>query len=195
MKPTTFIFIRHGEVHNPKKILYGRQGRFALSHKGKQEAEAAGRKLVSRAISQIIASPMLRTRQTSKIIGNIIGVKPRYSRLLIEVRTIFEKISLTEYHGKIQVNLYSEEFVKKGQESVREIAERMIKFVKLKARQYPGKTVLVVSHGDPILILKAVSINREFSWNYKRNNYLKTAEFMVVKYSQGIYEWEGNENR
>ena len=195
MKPTTFIFIRHGEVHNPKKILYGRQGRFNLSDKGKQEAEAAGRKLISRGINMIIASPMLRTRQTAKIIGNIIGVKPRYSGLLIEVRTIFEKISLAEYHGKIQVNLYSEEFVKKGQESVEEIAKRMIKFVKQKARQYPGKTVLVVSHGDPILILKAVSINREFSWNYKRSNYLKTAEFMAVKYSQGIYEWEGNENR
>jgi len=150
---------------------------------------------MSRSISLIIASPMLRTRQTAKVIGDIIGVKPRYSRLLLEVRTIFEKISLAEYHEKIQVNLYSEEFVSKGQEPVEEIASRMMKFVKQKARQYPGKTILVVSHGDPILILKAVSINREFSWNYKRSNYLKTGEFMALKYSQGVYEWEENDNQ
>jgi len=57
--------VRHGEVHNPQKILYGRLPRFGLSANGRRQAQAAGRFLSRLPIQAVYSSPMLRARQTA----------------------------------------------------------------------------------------------------------------------------------
>ncbi|KKS98715.1 MAG: phosphoglycerate mutase [Candidatus Gottesmanbacteria bacterium GW2011_GWA2_43_14] len=186
--------MRHGEVHNPKRVLYGRQPRFGLSEKGRREAMLAASKLKKKDIDRIFTSPLLRTRQTGAIIAGTVGVKPRISGLLVEVDTIFENIPLTYYHEKIQTVLYAEENIKKGQESISVIAARMQRFVKRIAKKYPGEKILVVSHGDPIMIFNAYSRNKEFTWNFKRKHYLKTGCFLTVKIRDNLYKWEDEES-
>lgn len=179
---TFFYFIRHGEVYNPKKILYGRLPNFSLSQNGKGKIEDAANYFKNKKIDVLYASPLLRARQTAGILGNTLGRKVRFSRLLIEVKLIFEGISLERYKKEIQPLLYTGKYIKKGQESIEEIRKRMMKFIAITAKKFPGKTILVVSHGDPITILKAESCKQEFTWEYKNANYLQAGEWIKFAY-------------
>jgi len=62
--------IRHGDVFNPKGLIYGRLPGFKLSETGIKEAKEAGKYLDSLGAKPeiIITSPLLRTVQTAKII-------------------------------------------------------------------------------------------------------------------------------
>lgn len=187
---TTIIFLRHGEVDNRKGILYGRLPKFKLSQAGREKIQAVSRELKSKyIISKIYTSPMLRAKQTAEIIAKNFNLKPKISQLIIEVKLIFEGISVQEYKEKIQYRLYSKDYVKRGQESIKEIADRMLKFVDIIRKRHPGEAILVVSHGDPIMILKAVTSDILFTWEYKKNNYLKTGEKVILEINKNDLRW------
>jgi broad specificity phosphatase PhoE len=189
MSEITAYFIRHGEVYNPKRILYGRLPGFPLSEKGRSEAGQAADKLKNRGIKKIYTSPLLRARQTSDIIGKKLNLKTAKSLYLTELRMIFQGMDADEYKVKIQPYLFSPEYVKKGQESVDETFIRMSRFFDNIVRNNKDKTVLIVSHGDPISIFVAKTSGREFTWNYKKSHYLKTAHFIRLEYKNGVYKW------
>ena len=65
---TTISFIRHGMVHNPERIIYGRLPRFRLSEEGMEDARRAAAALKNIPLQAIYCSPLLRTRQTAKAI-------------------------------------------------------------------------------------------------------------------------------
>ncbi len=179
---TTIYIIRHGEVHNPNNILYGRLPGFQLSTAGEKSIEKQAYDFQDKKIDMIFSSPMLRARQTAKIIGSLINIKPKKSYLLSEVNLIFAGMDGIKYKNEIQPFLYSDENIKKGQESIEGVWKRMKKFVVLMHEMYKGKNILAVSHGDPILILKAKATNQNFSWEYKRNNYLKTGTWIKLTF-------------
>ena len=180
MKNTAIIFLRHGEVHNPGKILYARSPRFKISDNGIIQVKNAIAGLKKYQINRIYSSPLLRTRQTANIISRVFGLDIKISLLLNEVDTIFQGIPLKKYKNFIQPKQYDSHYVKKGSESINEISNRMLKFVSFIKRKHPKELVLAVSHGDPIVILKSVIEGKKFTWNYKIENYLKTADFLVV---------------
>ncbi len=175
---TIIYFIRHGEVHNPNNILYGRLPGYPLSIEGKKHIKIQAGYFKDKKIDIIFSSPLLRARQTAKIIGGVVNIKPKISYLLSEVRLIFQGMDGRKYKSEIQPFLYTDKYVKEGQESISEIWQRMEKFIKLMHKMYKGKNILAVSHGDPILILKAIVTNSEFTWEYKRDNYLKTGTWI-----------------
>ena len=79
------IFIRHGEVENPKDIYYVNVPGYRLSNKGKKQAEETGEYLKSQNFNyEIISSPLLRARQTAEIISKVISVKINFDDLLYE---------------------------------------------------------------------------------------------------------------
>ena len=59
--------LRHGHVHNPDKVLYGRLPEFRLSDTGEAMAQAAADHLVAARVpvTRIVASPLLRAQQTA----------------------------------------------------------------------------------------------------------------------------------
>ena len=67
------IFLRHGEVRNPKDILYYNIPGYELSEKGIKQAEHIAEKLKKDfKIEKIISSPLLRARQTSQIVNKML---------------------------------------------------------------------------------------------------------------------------
>ena len=67
------IFLRHGEVKNPKDILYYNIPGYGLSKKGIKQAKHVAEKLKKDyKIEKIISSPLLRARQTSEIVNNVL---------------------------------------------------------------------------------------------------------------------------
>jgi len=102
---TTIYLMRHGQVHNPTNVLYGRRPGFALSEAGIQQAHAAGRCLADHTVSAIYSSPMERARQTAEIVASYhSAVDPRVDRRLIEVATPYEGRPIAEPAAMVQVS-------------------------------------------------------------------------------------------
>jgi broad specificity phosphatase PhoE len=55
--------------------------------------------------------------------------------------------------------------------------------------EYKGKTIAVVSHGDPIGILKADIMNKPFTFDFKMTNYLKTGQWAELICKDYVCEW------
>lgn len=182
--------MRHAQVENPRQILYGRLPKFSISEEGKRKVKEAATFFKTQGITSIYSSPMRRTRQTAAIVGESLKITPRTSPLLLETRLALEGISLEEYRRDYQKRMYSETFVKKGQESVVSQYARMRRFVDIVTARHSGETILAVSHGDPILILRAGMENIPFTWEWKHANYLTPASWFVLKFSENTGTWE-----
>ena len=79
------IFLRHGEVKNPKDILYYNIPGYELSKLGKSQAEHSADVLSKNfKIEQIISSPLLRARQTSEIVSNKLKMEFSISEKITE---------------------------------------------------------------------------------------------------------------
>ncbi len=84
--------VRHGHVHNPRGVLYGRLPDFRLSGVGQQMAEATARFLASSGgdIARVVSSPLLRARQTAATIGAALGLPVETDDRLIEAGNVWE---------------------------------------------------------------------------------------------------------
>jgi broad specificity phosphatase PhoE len=186
---TTIYFLRHGQVYNPKNKLYGRLPGYRLSGEGRLMARQAAENLRHAKIQWIYTSPLQRARQTAAIVGRQLNIKPKTSALLLEVKLFCEGISLDTYHHEIQHKLYKAENIRKGQENIPEITNRMLQFVTLMVDKHAGATILSVSHGDPIMILHTATLGIPFTWEYKRDNYLQTGKYLKLQVDEKGYRW------
>ncbi|RGE19216.1 histidine phosphatase family protein [Leucobacter sp. wl10] len=84
--------VRHGEVHNPGRVLYGRLPGFRLSELGHRMAEAAALELAGsdRVVSRLLASPLERTQQSARPIASALGLETGIEDRVIEPTNAFE---------------------------------------------------------------------------------------------------------
>ena len=79
------LFLRHGEVHNVKNIMYNDIPGYRLSENGISQAKKAGMYLKNNFnIDLIISSPILRARQTSSYVAEFLNVEIQISYNLYE---------------------------------------------------------------------------------------------------------------
>ena len=90
MTTTTVHLVRHGEVHNPERILYGRLPGYRLSDRGEQMASLVGEHLAESDIALVRSSPMLRAQQTAAPIAGPHGLDSAIDQRLIESGNHFE---------------------------------------------------------------------------------------------------------
>ncbi len=84
--------MRHGEVFNPERVLYGRLPEFRLSDLGVKMAEAAAADLVERGrpVARIIASPLRRARESAEPFAAAFGLPVAIDERIIEPVNYFE---------------------------------------------------------------------------------------------------------
>ena len=87
---TTVHVMRHGEVHNPDGILYGRLPDFHLSERGRAQAEAVASWLAARDIVYVVASPLERAQETAAPIAAHHGLAVDTDDELIESHNVFQ---------------------------------------------------------------------------------------------------------
>lgn len=150
--PTTVLLVRHAAAHNPKDIVYGRLPRFGLSTAGREQAEKTARFLAARPVAAIYTSPLLRARQTARILTHYHPQLPtRTSRHLIEV--------LTGYQGEPNSILkpsfsFYDPLKSPEDETLDQVFDRMVRFLRVVLRRHAGQTAVAVTHADPIAILR-----------------------------------------
>ncbi|MCS0499739.1 histidine phosphatase family protein [Protaetiibacter mangrovi] len=82
--------VRHGEVFNPDRVLYGRLPGFGLSELGHRMAAMAAVSFADRPVTALVASPLQRTRESAAPWAARFGLEPRIDERLIEPANRFE---------------------------------------------------------------------------------------------------------
>ncbi|QAY60403.1 histidine phosphatase family protein [Microbacterium protaetiae] len=84
--------VRHGEVHNPRRVLYGRLPNFALSTAGRQMAREAAEYVHSleRPVGSLTCSPLQRTQESAEPFTALFGIDPVIDERVIEPTNVFE---------------------------------------------------------------------------------------------------------
>ena len=100
MPSATVHLLRHGEVHNPEHVVYGRLPDYHLSEKGARMAEAAAADLAQRVqegenIVLLACSPLTRTRETAAPVARELGLDVRTDERLIEPANHFEGLHVS----------------------------------------------------------------------------------------------------
>ena len=143
---TTLYLMRHGEVHNPAHILYGRMPGFFLSEAGQSQAHAAGAWLADKALTAIYASPMERARQTADIVASYLPeLSPTTDERIIEVSTPYEGQPIADL-AAMGWDLYT------GNQPPHEVPgtvlTRVLDFFDFIVERRHGQSVAAVAHGD-----------------------------------------------
>jgi broad specificity phosphatase PhoE len=149
MMPTILHLIRHGEVHNPQKVLYGRLPRFGLSANGRRQARETALSLAETPLRAIFSSPLLRARQTAEAIHAVHPhLKLRVDGRLNEVHTVYEGLPGAQIDRK-RGDIYTG--VPAPFEQPVDIFRRVEGFLRYVRRRFAGEQVAAVSHGDVII--------------------------------------------
>ena len=155
----TIHFVRHGEVHNPEKILYGLQPGWRLSDRGQQMAIEVAKWSEALDLGAIYSSPLQRAQETVAPIVAKHNLSLITDKNLIEARNIFEgqKFELGNgvlRHPKAWRYLWNP-FRPSWGEPYDELIARMLKALFSARDLANGKDAICVSHQLPIWILRS----------------------------------------
>ena len=87
---TIVHLLRHGEVHNPEGILYGRSDGFHLSVLGQQMAQKVADTIGERDIVHLRTSPLERAQETAQPLATARGLGAVVDPRVIESTNVFE---------------------------------------------------------------------------------------------------------
>ena len=158
-QPTTVVHVmRHGEVHNPTGVLYGRLPHFRLSPAGEDMARTTADWFVGRDVTHLVASPLERAQQTARPIGEVLGLPVATDDRLIEAGNDFEGKTFGVGDGAMRrpANWWRlrNPWRPSWGEPYREIAARMVGAVATARDAARGHAAVLVSHQLPIWTLR-----------------------------------------
>jgi broad specificity phosphatase PhoE len=155
---TTVHVLRHGEVHNPSKILYGRLPDFHLSELGKQMAKAAAEALAKNDVTYVVASPLERAQETAAPIAAEFGLEIATDTRLIESSNFFEGKNVSVGDGSFRNPrnwwVLRDPITPSWGEAYLVIAARMFAALQAARVAAEGHEAVCVSHQLPIWTLR-----------------------------------------
>lgn len=169
--------IRHGEVHNPGGVLYGRLPHFRLSDLGHEMAKSAASKVAEttseqgRRVVKLLASPLLRTQESAAPVASTFGLDVHTDERLIEPYNIFEGRKLSASHILIRPHLYYH--LRNPQkpswgEPYEAIAARMMSAIEDAWNSVDAGDVVLVSHQLPIVMVQLTVAGKPLAHNPKQ---------------------------
>ena len=184
-KITTVHVMRHGEVHNPDRILYGRLDGFRLSDRGGRQAEAVANFLADRDIVHVVASPLERAQQTATPVAARHGLDVNCDPDLIESANVFEGLRVSPGDGALRDprNWWHMRNVFKPSwgEPYREVADRMTTAVGRARANAVGHEAVCVSHQLPIWTLRMAMEGRRL-WHDPRKRQCELASLTSLDF-------------
>jgi len=182
---TVVHLLRHGEVYNPDKILYGRLPGYHLSDLGKRMADRARDYFASFDISRIVTSPMERAQETAAPLAAKLGLTPVVDERLIEASNTFQGQPFGVGDGALRKpsawkHLYNP-FLPSWGEPYAEVAFRMHAAVENARVAAAGHETVLVSHQLPIWIARLGAEHRHF-WHDPRKRQCSLASVTSFHY-------------
>lgn len=179
---TRVIFVRHGQAwSNVNGVMEAEifDAQNGLTDEGKKQVAHCGDLLVGENPVAIIASPVLRTKETAEILSEKMGLEIRFDDRIREVGTgDLEGKTIEEFlqaRGPLN-NWYST--AQQGIEPYMEIKKRSEEFMQDLLEEFKGRTVVVVTHGATISLLKNYGVSAvETTEEYPVNGHATIHEF------------------
>jgi len=177
-KRNSYFILRHGETkNNLNHIIYTDRDdqKMPLTQRGESDIKQLAPRFRKAKIDLIFSSDFYRTSQTASIIGRDLGIKIIYDKRLRDINAgSFKGKSLKDYFAYFN-NDHLKRFTQKPPqgENLNQVKKRMMDFLLNIDKKYLHKNILIISHGDPLWILKGASqglSNEKMSAN--RSSYL-----------------------
>lgn len=182
---TVVHLVRHGEVHNPGGVLYGRLPDFHLSELGRQMAEMTADFLADRDVVHVAASPLERAQETAEPIARRHGLPLHTEPGLLESVNRFEGKVVGGRGGAISDwrnwRLLRNPTKPSWGEPYGEIAERMLATVDAARALARGHEAVLVSHQLPVWTMRRW-IERKRLWHDPRRRECTLASVTSVRY-------------
>lgn len=147
---TTIYFIRHGEVDNPGRIVYGRLP-LPLTPGGSSQIKNLAQRLKDKGITPVViySSPLKRTMQSAEEINRV------YPGILIVKENGLMESDVSSIQGKTfewVKQRGGDEYNIPGYpvEEPEAVVERMRDVVEEVVHLHKGETVFIVGHADPL---------------------------------------------
>jgi broad specificity phosphatase PhoE len=172
MTRTVVHLMRHGEVHNPTGVLYGRMPGYFLSDLGKQMAQRVADSIGDRDITHLRVSPLERAQQTARPLAERLGLEIVTDERVIESTNKFEGKSFGVGDGALRKPsswiLLWNPFKPSWGEPYKDIVARMMAAVHDARDAALGHEAVIVSHQLPIWMTRLHAEKRSFLHDPRR---------------------------
>lgn len=156
---TTIVhLVRHGEVYNPRKILYGRMPGYHLSSRGRSMAAVTAEFFAGRDVAYLAASPLERAQETAEPIAAVTGCQVQTCEEIIEAGNTFEGLRTKGWRSQlfnpIRWRYMTNPAKPSWGEPYEEILTRMQVALRHARSEAEGREAVLVSHQLPIVMVQ-----------------------------------------
>ena len=182
---TVVHLMRHGEVHNPEGVLYGRLPGYRLSELGRKMATRVAEHLAKADIAHVGASPLERAQETAQPIADAHGLTVAVDGRLIEADNIFEGLTFGVGDGALSRPRHwrhlRNPFRPSWGEPYRAQAIRVLAAMAVARDAARGREAVLVSHQLPIWITRTQVEGRRL-WHDPRRRQCSLASLTSFTY-------------
>jgi broad specificity phosphatase PhoE len=182
---TVVHLLRHGEVHNPEKLLYGRLPGYRLSELGERMAVRAAEFFAHRDIVRVVSSPLERARQTATPVAEKFGLDVQQDDRLIESENVFEGSAVGVGDGVLKDprnwRYLTNPFRPSWGEPYSRVALRMHAATEVAREAARGHETVLVSHQLPIWVARLSAEHRHL-WHDPRRRQCSLASVTSFTY-------------
>ncbi|MCL2422419.1 MAG: histidine phosphatase family protein [Micrococcales bacterium] len=185
---TTVHLLRHGEVHNPEGVLYGRLPGFRLSDLGERMAQMVADDLAADPaadIAMVVASPLERAQQTAAPLAAAFGLETGTDERLIEAANHFEGMRFGVGRGSLAnprnwPHLRNPLRPSWGEPYIEQVV-RMRAAAHAARLAVPGREAVLVSHQLPIWVTRLAAEGRRL-WHDPRRRRCTLASLTTLRF-------------
>ncbi len=153
---TRLYLVRHADVENPRRVLYGHLPGFPLSERGRGQAVELGRRLRERGIERILYSPLERAAETARLISEQlpepVPLVPEPALVEAEFGRYLQGVPYWQIPVRRPLWLVhkARRGLLPGDEAIDQLGGRIVDLVHREAAEHPDGASLLVSHADPL---------------------------------------------
>jgi len=182
---TVVHLMRHGEVDNPRGVLYGRLPDYHLSELGREMAETVTRHLADHVVVRVVASSLERAQETATPIAASHDLRVSTDDRVIEAANHFEGKTFGVGDGALSKPQHWPKlvnpFTPSWGEPYAEIASRMVHAISDARAQSRGHEAVLVSHQLPIWTVRN-QLEGKHLWHDPRKRECSLASLTSLEY-------------
>ena len=184
---STVHLLRHGEVHNPEGVLYGRLPGYHLSELGVRMAERVAEHLLAggHRVTHVVASPLERAQQTAAPVAAAFGLDVVTDERLIEAGNHFQGLTFGVGDGSLRHPghwwVMRNPFRPSWGEPYAQQASRMLAAAADARTAAAGGEAVLVSHQLPVWTARSSAEGRRL-WHDPRRRECTLASLTSLRY-------------
>lgn len=187
---TVVHLLRHGKVHNPSGVLYGRLPGYHLAASGRAMADRIAEHLSGNDITSITASSLIRAQETAAPLAALKGLEVLTDDRIIEAGNFFEGKKVAVGDGVLREPKYWSQlrnpFTPSWGEPYLQIAHRMMAGIGAALERSAGHEAVLVSHQLPIVTVRRYLEGRRL-WHNPANRQCAVASLTSLTFEDGVF--------